>query len=88
MLGVLKVGKEVRDGAPTPPPNQETIPDLSMAKYYIGGLPPGVGLMHSLPGPFLGCMSEILIDQAGYSLLKGTYWGVQASCSLKVSLLI
>uniref|UniRef100_T1HX12 Laminin subunit alpha-2 n=1 Tax=Rhodnius prolixus TaxID=13249 RepID=T1HX12_RHOPR len=83
MLGVLKVGKEVRDGAPTPPPNQETIPDLSMAKYYIGGLPPGVGLMHSLPGPFLGCMSEILIDQAGYSLLKGTYWGVQASCSLK-----
>uniref|UniRef100_A0A0A9YKQ2 Laminin subunit alpha-1 n=1 Tax=Lygus hesperus TaxID=30085 RepID=A0A0A9YKQ2_LYGHE len=81
--GVLKVGNEVRDGAPTIPPNQDSIPDMSVARYYVGGIPPGEKNLPPVPGPFLGCMSEIQIDQGAYSLLKGKYWGMQASCSSK-----
>lgn len=86
--GVLKVGNEVRDGAPTVPPNQDAIPDMSAARYYVGGLPPGeknVPGLPILPGHFLGCLSDLQIDQGAYSLLKGKYWGMQPSCSSKVN---
>ncbi|XP_066906769.1 laminin subunit alpha-1 [Halyomorpha halys] len=81
--GVLKVGKEKRDGAPTPPPSQDMIPDMSSANYYVGGLPPDIKLKVNVPGPFLGCMKDLQIDQGEYSLLKGQNWGIQASCSKK-----
>lgn len=83
----MKVGKEKRDGAPTPPPSQDMIPDMSSANYYVGGLPPDVKLKVNVPGPFLGCMKDLQIDQGEYSLLKGQNWGIQASCSKKVSLI-
>ncbi|XP_014250027.1 laminin subunit alpha-1 isoform X2 [Cimex lectularius] len=82
--GILKVGSEVRDGAPTVPPNQDIIPDLTVGSYYIGGVPPGeVNNIKNLAGSYLGCMSDIQIDQGGYSLLKNNYWGIQAPCSKK-----
>lgn len=74
----------MKEGSPTPPPNQDMIPDMSEAKYYVGGLPPDANLQLDLTGAFLGCMKDIQIDTGGYSLLKGQYWGVQASCSKKV----
>lgn len=84
MLGVLKVEGEVRDGAPTPPPSQDAIPDLSQGEYYVGGVPPGFKPDITLPGSFLGCMSDIQVAQEGYNLLRGQFWGLQASCSDKV----
>lgn len=84
-LGVLKVEGEIRDGAPTPPPNQDAIPNLANANFYVGGVPPGFKTSVTLPGPFLGCMSDLQVAQEGYNLLKGQFWGVQASCSEKVT---
>ncbi|BES88583.1 laminin subunit [Nesidiocoris tenuis] len=81
--GVLKVSNEVRDGAPSVPPNQDSIPDMSMAKYYVGGVPPGEKDLPPNIRAFLGCMSDVQIDQGAYSLLKGKYWGMQPSCSSK-----
>lgn len=43
--GLLKVGTESRDGAPSPPPSgPEALPDLSGGEYYVGGTPPGFSL--------------------------------------------
>lgn len=82
--GVLKVKDEVRDGAPTPPPGQDAIPDLAGAQFYVGGVPPGLRTPLPVPGSFLGCLSDLLVLQEGYNLLRNQYWGVQASCSDKV----
>ncbi|KAL1124511.1 hypothetical protein AAG570_001137 [Ranatra chinensis] len=79
--GVLKVGDEIRDGAPTHPAGRDTIPDMSETRYFIGGLPPGVPPLQRNLHPFLGCMSELQIAQEGYNPLKGQFWGVQPSCS-------
>ncbi|XP_054282487.1 laminin subunit alpha-1 [Macrosteles quadrilineatus] len=81
--GVLKVETEIRDGAPTPPPSQDSIPDFSGALFYVGGVPPGFKPPVNIPGSFLGCMSDFQVLQEGYHLLKNSFWGVQASCSDK-----
>lgn len=83
-LGVLKVEGEIRDGAPTPPPNQDAIPNLAGANFYIGGVPPGFKAPITLPGSFLGCMADIQVMQEGYNLIRNQFWGIQASCSEKV----
>ncbi|KAJ9574287.1 hypothetical protein L9F63_026065, partial [Diploptera punctata] len=81
--GVLKVEGEARDGAPTPPPGQDSLPDLSDALFFIGGVPPGsLGTSNrlDLPGSFLGCMADIQVMQDGYSPLRGQSYGVEAGC--------
>ena len=84
----LSVGGEndKRIGAPTPQPKKEDIPDLSHAKYYIGGVPPSFRATNlHLPSQvsFLGCMSNIMV-QEGYDPMAGQYYGVEATCSNKV----
>lgn len=86
--GILKVEGESRDGAPTPPPSQDDIPDLLRAQYFMGGVSPGFSSPLSLPPSFLGCMANINVAQEGYSPTRGQYWGVQPGCSNKVSLII
>ncbi|VVC37186.1 Hypothetical protein CINCED_3A012310 [Cinara cedri] len=81
--GVLKVGGESKEGVPSPPPNQNDIPDLSESEYMIGGITPGFKSINSLPKSFLGCMSDIQIAQQGYDPMKGISWGVQPTCSDK-----
>nr|XP_018899369.1 PREDICTED: laminin subunit alpha-1 [Bemisia tabaci] len=80
--GILKIGTESRDGAPTPPPNQDAIPDLSQAQLFVGGTPPSFRTRR-WPGSYLGCMSEVNVAQEGYNLLRGQFWGIQPSCSQK-----
>ncbi|KDR22194.1 Laminin subunit alpha-1, partial [Zootermopsis nevadensis] len=83
--GILKVEGEARDGAPTSPPGQEALPDLSDALYFVGGVPPGsLGTGSNkldLPGSFLGCLAEIQVVQDGYSPLRGQFYGVEAGCA-------
>ncbi|CAA3033141.1 Hypothetical predicted protein [Olea europaea subsp. europaea] len=81
--GILKVESESRDGAPTPPPSQEDIPDLLKAQYYLGGVPPGFSASVALPSSFLGCMADINVAQEGYNPMRGKFWGVQSGCSNK-----
>lgn len=85
-IGVLKVGGESKEGVPSPPPNQNDIPDLSESEYMIGGITPGFKSINGLPKSFLGCMSDIQIAQQGYDPMKGISWGVQPTCSDKVCL--
>lgn len=82
--GVLKVGGESKEGVPSPPPNQNDIPDLSGSEYMIGGVSPGFKSISGLPKSFLGCMSNIQIAQQGYNPMSGISWGVQPTCSDKV----
>lgn len=74
-------------GAPTPQPKKNDLPDLFLAKYYIGGVPPSFKTADkiSLPSPvsFLGCMSNIFI-QEGYDPMAEQYFGVEPSCGNKV----
>ncbi|XP_069690531.1 laminin subunit alpha-2 isoform X2 [Periplaneta americana] len=83
--GLLKVEGEARDGAPTSPPGQDALPDLSNALYFVGGIPPGsLGASTNkldLPGSFLGCLAEIQVVQDGYSPLRGQFYGVEAGCT-------
>uniref|UniRef100_A0A8D8X2U9 Laminin subunit alpha-1 n=1 Tax=Cacopsylla melanoneura TaxID=428564 RepID=A0A8D8X2U9_9HEMI len=81
--GILKVEAESRDGAPTPPPSQDDIPDLLRAAYYLGGVSPSFSSPLDLPPSFLGCMANINVAQEGYSPTRGQYWGVQPGCSNK-----
>lgn len=88
----LSIGgdNDKRIGAPTPQPKKEDIPDLSQAKYYIGGLPPSFRaekLMLPSQVSFLGCMSNIIV-QEGYDPMAEQYYGVESSCSNKVSFVI
>ncbi|KAK0081679.1 hypothetical protein PV325_011758 [Microctonus aethiopoides] len=83
----LSIGGDVdkRIGAPTPQPKKEDIPDLSQAKYYIGGVPPSFNpdkLMLPTETSFLGCMSNINI-QEGYDPMAEQYYGVEPTCSNK-----
>ncbi|XP_048508975.1 laminin subunit alpha-1 [Athalia rosae] len=72
--------------APTPQPKKEDIPDLLQAKYYIGGVPPSfkteANIMLPNPVSFLGCMSDIFI-QEGYDPMAEQYYGVEPSCGNK-----
>ncbi|XP_046676227.1 laminin subunit alpha-1 isoform X3 [Homalodisca vitripennis] len=81
--GLLKMETELIDGAPTPPPGQDAIPDFFGANFYVGGVPPGFKAPIPLPGSFLGCMSDVQVLQEGYNLLRNRFWGVQGSCSDK-----
>lgn len=83
--GILKVGGESKEGVPSPPPNQNDIPDLSESEYMIGGVPPGFKTISGLPKSFLGCMSDIQIAQQGYNPMRGISWGIQPTCSDKVN---
>jgi len=85
--GVLKVGGESKEGAPSPPPNQNDIPDLSESEYMIGGIPPGFKSISGVSKSFLGCMSDIQIAQQGYNPMRGISYGVQPTCSNKVRML-
>lgn len=86
----LSVGSnnDKKIGAPTPQPKKEDIPDLLMAKYYIGGVPPSFKTEGRLPLPtptsFLGCLSDIFV-QDGYDPMAEQYFGVEPSCGNKVS---
>ena len=74
-------------GAPTPQPRKEDIPDLSRAKYYIGGVPPSFridGFILPTPISFLGCMSNINVGE-GYDPMAEQYYGVEPGCRSKVS---
>lgn len=88
LSAALKVGIESKEGVPSPPPNQNQIPDLSEPVYFIGGLSPGFKTPIQLPRSFLGCMSNIQINQEGYNPLRGRYSGVNARCSDKVLLIL
>lgn len=88
IIGVLKVGGESKEGAPSPPPNQNDIPDVSESEYMIGGVSPGFKSISGLPKSFLGCMSDIQIAQQGYNPMRGISWGVQPTCSDKVDMSI
>ncbi|XP_046413773.1 laminin subunit alpha-1-like [Neodiprion fabricii] len=85
----LSVGgnNDKRIGAPSQQPKKDDIPDLMKAKYYIGGVPPSFksGKKLILPSPvsFLGCMSNIFINQEGYDPMAEQYYGVEPSCSNK-----
>lgn len=61
------------------------MPDLSNALYFVGGVPPGLFRTGTnkleLPGPFLGCLTEIQVVQDGYSPLRGQFYGVEAGCA-------
>ncbi|XP_025195973.1 laminin subunit alpha-1 [Melanaphis sacchari] len=81
--GVLKVDGESKEGVPSPPPNQNDIPDLSESEYMVGGVSPGFKSISGLPKSFLGCMSDIQIAQQGYNPMRGISWGVQPTCSDK-----
>ncbi|XP_050425592.1 laminin subunit alpha-1 isoform X2 [Adelges cooleyi] len=81
--GVLKVGAESKEGVPSPPPNQNDIPELSEAEYMIGGVPPGFKATNGLVKSFSGCMSDIQIAQQGYNPMRGNSWGVQTTCTDK-----
>lgn len=73
-------------GAPTPQPRKEDIPDLSNAKYFIGGVPPSFRAEElELPTrvSFLGCMSNIFV-QEGYDPMAEQYYGVENGCRNKV----
>lgn len=78
------MGGESKEGVPSPPPNQDIIPDLSEAEYMIGGVPPGFKSIKGLPKSFLGCMSDIQIAQQEYNPMRGVSWGIQRTCSNKV----
>lgn len=84
VTGVLKVAGESKEGVPSPPPNQNDIPDLSESEYLIGGVYPGFKSISGLPKSFLGCMSDIQIAQQGHNPMKGISWGIQPTCSDKV----
>ncbi|XP_074102845.1 wing blister [Cotesia typhae] len=75
-----------RIGAPTPQPKKDDIPDLSQAKYYIGGVPPSFKAPSQLQLPrevsFLGCMANIII-QDGYDPMAEQYYGVEPTCGNK-----
>jgi laminin alpha 1/2 len=76
-------------GAPTPQPRKEDIPDLSNAKYFIGGVPPSFrinGFVLPTHISFLGCMSNIIV-QEGYDPMAEQYYGVELGCRNKVELL-
>jgi len=81
------VGGESKEGVPSPPPNQNDIPDLSESEYMVGGVLPGFKSINGLPKSFLGCMSDIQIAQQGYNPMRGISWGVQSTCSVKVKTL-
>lgn len=81
----LKVGGEMKEGVPAPSsPAQSDIPDLSSPHYLVGGSPPGFESSLPLPGSFLGCISDLQVNQEAYNLMKGQYWNVQKSCMNKV----
>ncbi|PSN29691.1 hypothetical protein C0J52_27895, partial [Blattella germanica] len=54
---VLKVEGEARDGAPTPPPGQDSLPDLSDALFFL----------LKLEG-FKGCLRGLAINQQSQNL--------------------
>lgn len=84
--GVLKVGRETKDGFPISAlSSQSEIPDLSAPQYFFGGLSPGFEPQIELPQSFLGCMSDLQISPETYNPFKGRNWGVQRTCSEKVS---
>lgn len=75
-------------GAPTPQPRQEDIPDMSNAKYYIGGVPPSFrvdGFVLPTHVSFLGCMSNIFV-QEGYDPMAEHYYGIEPGCRNKVNI--
>lgn len=77
----------MKEGIPLPSsPSPNDIPDLSSPQYFVGGLVPGFEPSIPLPGSFLGCMSDIQVNQETYNLLRGHFWGVQKSCLNKVRL--
>ena len=65
------------------------VPDLELeeAKLFVGGLPPDVvipsTLMSSVPGSFLGCIKDLQVVAFGMNPLQGSFYGVEASCSLQ-----
>jgi len=80
------VSSENKDGFPTPAlSSQSEIPDLSAPQYFFGGLSPGFEPRVTLPQSFLGCMSDLQITQETYNPFRGRNWGVQKTCSEKVS---
>ncbi|XP_014221917.2 laminin subunit alpha-1 [Trichogramma pretiosum] len=67
-----------------PTPRQEDIPDLSNAKFFIGGVPPSFRVDNfTLPTrvSFLGCISNILV-QEGYDPMAEQYYGVEPGCKI------
>lgn len=75
----------MKEAIPAPSsPTQNDIPDLSVPQYFVGGSPPGFESMLPLPGSFLGCISDIQVNQESYNLLRGQFWSVQKSCMNKV----
>ncbi|CAB0032889.1 unnamed protein product [Trichogramma brassicae] len=67
-----------------PTPRQEDIPDLSNAKFFIGGVPPSFRVDNfTLPTrvSFLGCISNILV-QEGYDPMSEQYYGVEPGCKI------
>ncbi|XP_052132560.1 laminin subunit alpha-1, partial [Frankliniella occidentalis] len=80
--GLLKVDSEARNGSPSMPVKADSLPDMSSAVYYIGGVPPGFTAVGPFDKPvsFLGCMSMIQVAQEGYNPMRGQFYGVEASC--------
>ena len=79
--------KDKKIGAPSPQPRKEDIPDLSEAKYFIGGVPPSFSddnLILPSQVSFLGCMSNILV-QEGYDPMAERFYGVEPGCRNKVN---
>ncbi|XP_071452213.1 laminin subunit alpha-2-like [Hetaerina americana] len=66
--GLLKVGGESRDGAPSPPPSgPDALPDLSGGEYYIGGTPPGFSLPSMGPLGDWGIMGGVLEGKGSHA---------------------
>lgn len=87
IAGLLKVGDELKEAAPPTPPARDQIPELATADYLVGGVPPAYNfgnLKARFPGSFLGCMSDLFVDNEIYNPLKGRRNGLRQSCSDQV----
>lgn len=91
---VLEVNTETISGKPMNMPEKNAFPNLTHAKYYVGGVPPEFYIesneitktLHT-HASFLGCIEEIHIDRSRYNPLDEKHYeryGVEPSCSNKV----
>lgn len=83
--GILEVNGQKQSGSPTKPITSVSLPDLSEAVYYLGGVQPGFksGITKA-PGAdhaFLGCMKDVQINAESYNPMDSQkYFGVEPSC--------
>lgn len=83
--GSLRVNGEETLGSPTPPIQAAAaLPDLSAARYWLAGGPPG---RPAAGPPLLGCVGAVSVDRAGYDLLGSpARHGLEPRCGERVSL--